>query len=186
MRRAMDVCFSAQKHRHSVFSSELERNYNSHIHRVTHDGMQGCFQHFWSSLFICSWKRGTLRPERTLPKHTCKLACLLDSSQSPFRRLHTLQISCLPLCLLRRKTGSSHAERKDGLSSCTSCIAKGPALKLKRVSRRWQSSIPSSLPVFILPDFWTYTGSRQNLHSKIFWWDPRKVKCKPLGNDAYT
>ena len=34
---------------------------------------------------FCSWKRGPLRPEQTLPTApTCKLACFLDSSPEPF------------------------------------------------------------------------------------------------------
>lgn len=173
---------SAQKHRHSVFSSELERNYNSHIHRVTHDGMQGCFQHFWSAFSFCSWKRGTLRPERTLPKApTCKLACLLDSSPEPFPEdciLFKFPVCpCvflggrLVLVMLRGRVACPHAQ----------------AALLRALHSSWRgclvgdrAAFPPSTTVFILPWFldvhWIQTKSTQ----QIFWWIPGRSSVNPL------
>lgn len=157
---AMDVC-SLPRSIDSVFSLWAERNYNSHIHRVTHDGMQGQFLAFLISLFICSWKRGTLRPERTLPKAPT-LQCwpaFLDSSPGALPEDCILFKFPVCPCSSLEEDGSSHAERKGSLSSCTSCIAKGPALKLEEgvlwVTEQHFLLLP--LRSSSCPDFWTYT-----------------------------
>lgn len=175
---------SAQKHRHSVSFPELEWNYNSHIHRITHDAMQeGCFQHFWSAFSFLLLEKGPFETWTDTPHSTHLQAGLLSGFQprALSRRPLTLQISCAPLYLLRRKTGPSHAE-----GGRVACLHAQAAL-LRALHSSWRgcpvgdrASFSPPTVVFILPWLLDVHCIQTKSTQQIFWWTPRRSSINPL------
>ena len=140
------------------------------------------FPAFLISLFILLLEKGPLETWMDTPHSTHLQVGLLSGFQprALSRRPLTLHISCLPLCPLRRKTGSSHAER--GRAACL----HAQAALLWDLHSNWRrcpggdrASFPSPTMVFIL--LWLPDGLHiQTKPTQQIVWIPGRSSINPL------